>query len=184
MKNIYQKNVQKLDKEETMNRKYNVEEYLKVWEETEKGLEVVVNDNFELKEDNGKFYIIKKQSQYPKTYGECHKLMVEWKEYDCNPNSELILCESPIHDFCKIIVARNIYWKIAGEQMGLGKPWKPDYTNPDINLYVIINIHNRLEKVKYGYGFQYCILTFPTAEMRDTFFENFKDLIETCKELL
>ena len=54
-------------KEETMDRKYNVEEYLKVWEETEKGLEVVVNDNFELKEEKGKFYIIKKQPKYPKT---------------------------------------------------------------------------------------------------------------------
>lgn len=27
-------------------------------------------------------------------------------------------------------------------------------------------------------------LAFPTAEMRDTFYENFKDLIEQCKELL
>jgi hypothetical protein len=28
------------------------------------------------------------------------------------------------------------------------------------------------------------ILAFPTEEMRDTFYENFKDLIEQCKELL
>jgi hypothetical protein len=28
------------------------------------------------------------------------------------------------------------------------------------------------------------ILVFPTAEMRDAFYENFKDLIESCKELL
>ena len=28
------------------------------------------------------------------------------------------------------------------------------------------------------------ILTFPTEEMRDTFYENFKELIEQCKELL
>ena len=28
------------------------------------------------------------------------------------------------------------------------------------------------------------ILAFPTAEMRDAFFEDFKELIEQCKELL
>lgn len=81
-------------------------------------------------------------------------------------------------------MCRDAYWKIAGDEMGLGKPWEPDYTNPDIDLYVIINIYNRLEKAKYGYGFQQCILTFPTAEIRDTFFENFKGLIETCKEMI
>ena len=28
------------------------------------------------------------------------------------------------------------------------------------------------------------ILSFPTEEMRDAFYENFKDLIELCKEFL
>ena len=93
-------------------------------------MDIVVNDKFELKEDSGKFYIIKKQLQFPKTYGECHKLMVQWKEYDCNPNSELILCESPIHDFCKIIVARNIYWKIAGD-------WKYDVNKTEEYFYIV-----------------------------------------------
>ena len=31
---------------------------------------------------------------------------------------------------------------------------------------------------------QDCILTFPTEEMRDAFYENFKSEIELCKELL
>lgn len=121
--------------------------------------------------------------QYPKTYEECHKLMVQWKEYDCNPNSELILCESPIHDFCKLIVARNIYWKIAGEQMGLGKPWKPDFTDFKEERYGLYTKHQTIVNV-YGCGDENIILVFPTAEMRDAFYENFKDLIENCKELL
>ena len=29
-----------------------------------------------------------------------------------------------------------------------------------------------------------CFLAFPTKKMRDTFYKNFKDLIEQCKELL
>ena len=56
-----------------------------------------------------KSVVNKKQSQYPTTYEECRELTAQWKEYDCNPNSELILSESPVHDFCKLIVARNIY---------------------------------------------------------------------------
>ena len=109
----------------------NAETYFKIWNKTDNGYEVVVNDNYELKQIDNHFYIKKKQPQYPKTYGECHELMVQWKEYDCNPNSELILCEAPIHDFCKLIVARNVYWKIAGEQMGLGEPWKPNWLDTE-----------------------------------------------------
>lgn len=29
--------------------------------------------------------------------------------------------------FIKLIRCRDAYWKIAGEQMGLEKPWKPDW---------------------------------------------------------
>ena len=68
--------------------------------------------------------------------------------------------------------------------MGLGKPWEPDYKNPDIDLYVIINIYNRVEKAKFGYGFESCVFTFPTEEMRDAFYENFDKDLEFCKELL
>lgn len=124
-----------------------------------------------------------RQTQYPKTYEECHELMVQWKEYDCNPNSELILCDAPIHDFCKLIVARNIYWKIAGEQMGLGKPWEPDWKKQD-KKYIISVFEDTViyfENETYNNN---TILAFPTAEMRDAFYENFKDLIEICKEFI
>jgi hypothetical protein len=98
-------------KEETMTRKYNVEEYLKVWEETEKGLEVVVNDNFELKEYNGKFYIIKKQPSYPTTYEECCKVLnignkgVLYTEYNKNL----------LQAFQMLLICRDAYWMIGGE---------------------------------------------------------------------
>ena len=42
-----------------------------------------------------------------------------------------------------------------------------------------------LEKKAFDYiKNQHCLLVFPTKEMRDTFYKNFKDLIEQCKELL
>ena len=112
--------------------------------------------------------------KYPKTYEECGLIT--------GAKDKIPL--RIIGEFTRLINARNAYWKIAGEEMGLGKSWEPDYKNPDIDLYVIINIYNQVEKAKYGYGFQQCVFTFPTAEMRDAFYDNFKDLIEQCKELL
>ena len=67
--------------------------------------------------------------------------------------------------------------------MGLGKPWKPDWSDKNELKYCIENIYNK--------GIHYDvlvhtqkILAFPTYEMRDAFYENFKELIEQCKELL
>ena len=157
-------------KEEIMDRKYNVEEYLKVWKETEKGLEVVVNDRFELKEDNGKFYIIKKQPKYPKTYEECCDIL------SLGEDSRLYTKgykASIIQNFQKLITCRDAYWMIAGG-------WKFDFDKPGYHLF---NEYGSVQKFE---GTIDCstILSFPTKEMRDAFYENFKELIEECKEFL
>ena len=68
--------------------------------------------------------------------------------------------------------------------MGLGKPWKPDFTNDDEERYGIYTAANKVVKDFCGVGDVNTILTFPTAEMRDAFYENFKKEIEICKELL
>ena len=80
-----------------------------------------------------------------------------------------------------LIKCRDAYWKIAGEEMGLDKPWNPNW-NELTPKYTIVVIENKL--VKQFALTQNFILAFPTEEMRDTFHENFKELIEQCKELL
>ena len=77
----------------------------------------------------------------------------------------------------KLLVCRDAYWKIAGEEMGLGKTWEPRDAN-DRNI-----IRRVGDEMRKGYNIS-CVLEFPTVEMRDAFYENFKDLIEQCKELL
>jgi hypothetical protein len=83
----------------------------------------------------------------------------------------------------QLFICRNAYWKIAGEEMGLGKPWEPVWENERYSIYR----HKNNEIVK-GIDVARCIhrhiLEFPTEEMRDAFYENFKTLIEQCKELL
>ena len=68
--------------------------------------------------------------------------------------------------------------------MGLSKSWYPDWEKSDSGyVYCIVNKCNNIgvtcEWLKNNY-----ILSFPTTEMRDAFYESFKDLIEKCKKLL
>lgn len=88
--------------------------------------------------------------------------------------------------FQEILICRDAYWKIAGEEMGLGKPWKPDYDS-GVNKYGIICMNETIQKSNPSTNWERHlnkVFEFPTEEMRDTFYKNFKELIESCKELL
>ena len=124
---------------------------------------------------NNEIILKPKQLQYPKTYEECSELL------GCDDKIRLYI----IGEFIRLINARNAYWKIAGEQMGLGKPWKPDWTDTQQMKHSIWFDCDGvcLKSNRYSYAMQH-ILTFPIKEMRDTFYENFKESIEQCKNLL
>jgi hypothetical protein len=122
----------------------------------------------------------KKKKEYPKTFRECQRYLGE----DVPPMEEPVSKthrRRQVHLLEVLLICRDAYWKIAGEKMGLGISWKPRW-NDNEKKYVI---HNERGEVKstYYYG-NNKILTFPTPEMRDAFYENFKELIEQCKELL
>ena len=154
-------------------------------------VEIVLGDKFELKIEDGKYYAVRKKSKYPTTYDECCKIL------GCKANHfftdfsyngldiEISNYEDKINDllrnFRKLRYCRDAYWKIAGEEMGLGKPWEPDWNDGD-NKFVIQYLNNEVG-FWLSRGLNY-ILAFPTVELRDAFYENFKDLIEQCKELL
>lgn len=76
----------------------------------------------------------------------------------------------------KLLICRDAYWKIAGN-------WKPKYKEGvDNNYYTIHTFNNKI--TLYGTSHRNAILSFPTEEMRDAFYENFKELINETKELL
>ena len=168
----------RLHKENNMNKNFkslNVETYLKVWDETENGLEVYVAEGYEMIEKNGKFYIVKQKTNYPRDYYECCEVL---NTHVSNVTRPIGWKENLISKFQELIICRDAYWKIAGEEMGLGKPWEPT-----METVYCISRNNNVIKCSYRGG-KSNILEFPTPEMRDIFCENFKDLIETCKELL
>ena len=122
------------------------------------------------------------QPEYPNTYKECFNICFGNKHHivqvvgldGLGDNKELF------ESFIKLKICRDAYWKIAGEEMGLGKPWEP--VLGENFIYAIGICYGTIEKrmVTGGSG----ILLFPTEEMRDAFYENFNGLIEECKELL
>lgn len=130
-------------------------------------------------DDEQQVVFTKIQPEYPKTHLECCDVL--GRTVPINDDVEGYKWEL-IMNLQRLIVSRDAYWKIAGEQMGLDKPWEPDWTNLDQLKYCIwvdVGEFVTMTNVRGQH-----ILAFPTAEMRDAFYENFKDLIIECKELL
>lgn len=170
----------KSNNEETTG-KYNIEKYLKVWEETEQGLEVIVNDKFELKEVDGRFYLTEKRLEYPKTYEECCDFL-GLENYKSLTLINVTDEEDSLYtNFIKLIRCRNAYWKLYGEKMGLGKPWEPDYKDGCIKYTITVAENEIYTDVSYIFNY---VLIFPTEEMREAFYQNFRELIEKCKILI
>lgn len=149
-------------------------------EETMKQIKIDIPKGYEFFgiDDDNKIVLTKKQYKYPKTYKECCDVLgLSTMDNDAQGYKvDLIIC------FQELLIARDAYWKIAGEEMGLDKPWEPDWNNSSQFKDVIICRSNNI--IKYAYAALNTILAFPTEEMRDAFYENFKDLIEECKEFL
>lgn len=152
------------------------------------------------KDENGnvinatKIVLEKKKNEYPKTYEECCKVLnLPVRDLDILDNmldtTEIIYSKNLdrlLNSFRKILICRDAYWKIAGEEMGLGKPWEPDYDS-GVDKFGIICLNGVVQESNPTTNWERHlnkVLDFPTREMRDAFKDNFKKLINECKELL
>ena len=155
-------------------------------------------EGYIFKDENGnvinatKIVLEKKKKEYPKTYEECCKVLnfcgeyffttydegIHFPENDNIVKIHQILKSTSI--LIKLLICRDAYWKIARDEVGLGKPWEPDWEE-NSEKSIITKFRNAV--VKFNTKEQYTF-AFPTEEMRDAFYENFKELIGSCKELL
>ena len=156
---------------------------------------IEIPEDYVIKDENGnvinakKIVLEKKKKEYPKTFEECCKILgllnvdlcfnTDYRSFDASKEQWKRL--GLMNQFYQLLICRDAYWKIAGEEMGLGKPWEPDWNHLS-DKWVLFYTSNRV-------GFQvaqtrHSVFAFPTEEMRDAFYENFKELIEICKELL
>ena len=158
--------------------------------------EIKLPAGYIFKDENGniinttKIVLEKKEKMYPKTYEECCEILgvdpnnflaitncyegeVETTDYERSLSSKLA-------SLWGLRICRDAYWKIAGEEMGLEKPWE----NNDCEIvYGICRDRGAIVKRDDYFGATHTF-EFPIREMRDAFYENFKDLIKICKELL
>ena len=143
-------------------------------------------DGYEFRDENGnvinasKIVLEKKKPKYPNNFYHSVRTL----GLHAHPANESKYKEELIHKFHKLLICRDAYWKMAGEEMGLGKPWEPDWTNEEWPDMAYISYDGKSVDKENGFPCCNMILIFPTEEMRDAFYENFKELIEECKELL
>ena len=150
--------------------------------------EIKLPEGYIFKDENGnvinssKIVLEKKKKEYPKTYEECAEVLSNRAVFR-NFRHNLGHKGKILYTLQKLLVCRDAYWKIAGEEMGLGKPWEPDWGNQYHDSYpTITRCGGKI--IRTTIYTRDCPLAFPTDEMRDAFYENFKVLIERCKELL
>ena len=153
-------------------------------------VEICLGD-YEIEIRDDKIYAVKKKTKYPKNFDSCCDILnidisrtIEhseehpfYRELTSYENDLL----SRLSYFRKLLICRDAYWKIAGEELGLGKPWEPDFSD-DSPKYNIFRYENEIILSDNNWSSR--ILAFPTKEMRNAFYDNFKNLIEQCKVLL
>ena len=89
-------------------------------------------------DDNQQVVFEKISYHYPKTYDECCDVLeLDDDERYINVNITNIetLENKKFEAFISLIRCRNAYWKIAGEQMGSGKPWNPSKNDTVCNIF-------------------------------------------------
>ena len=144
--------------------------------------QIYLPEGYQFIDENGnvinatKIVLEKKQKEYPKTYEECYGIMGV-KLSDCYIQGY----KSPLlEDLQQLLICRDAYWKIAGEEMGLRKPWENSKYEV---VYGICRDEGIIVKQDNYWGDTH-VFEFPIREMRDAFYEAFKKEIESCKELL
>lgn len=152
-------------------------------------VEVNLGKDYEIQIRGDKTFIVKKQLQYPKTYEECCKVLslplyynlryhtYEYGYGEFTTIDKLCSLQDKLNTLGKLLICRDAYWKIAGN-------WEEKRKEKAMHYIICSTLLGEVAKDTMPNCIANYLLDFPTKEMRDIFFENFKDLIEQCKELL
>ena len=157
---------------------------------------LILPEGYQFVDDNGnvinasRIILEKKKPKYPQSYEECCEVLdvcseetLQYGDLTLSNDYEFNLY-TLLENFRKLRICRDAYWKIAGEEMGLGKPWDSKYGCGEWGYWLGYDINENKIYCQDSRILLNRFLLFPTAEMRDAFYENFKELIESCKELL
>ena len=138
-------------------------------------IEITIPENYEIKQENGKAVIVRKKLTLPKTYEDCCEILgIENITFNI---TGLTKEENAVEHLIKLIRCRDAYWKLADN-------WEPEFSsiNNKDDKFSILSFNNELYKM--GTCHRNAIFSFPTEEMRDTFFENFENELCLIKHLI
>lgn len=131
--------------------------------------------------ENGEAILKKVGVELPKTWAAClnkpgsGNRLGEMEDLDCPSSLNVVPkgMRKPMLALCQLLVCRNAWWKWLG--------WEPDWKENDEKYCIIVSKDTTETAISFYVNY---ILAFPTSEVRDRFFETFRDLIEEAKELL
>ena len=109
-------------------------------------------DGYQFVDENGnvinakKIALEKKKTEYPKTYAKCCGVL----GLDDTIANEQGYKAMLIVRFHELLIVRDAYWKVYGEENGLGKPWEPDWRE---ERYIIYRNQDDIigSYLRYGY---------------------------------
>ena len=151
--------------------------------------EMIIPQGWEIDKVDGNKIILKEDKKYlPKTWEEC---IAKIKDLECIDRNSCIdtatfsddVASNHINDIpiglgrpmlalCQLLVCREVY----------RQGWKPNWKDDNEIKYCIERVENCITKETYT--LMATVLSFQSAEIRDEFLENFRDLIEEAKELI
>lgn len=123
---------------------------------------------------------------FPKTYTDCcHILSIDESKrletvswfYDISKivnQDEKLKYESALNHLNRLLICRDAYWKILGD-------WQPNWDDSSVKF--TIRTHKD-ELILSSTVLLNATFVFPTEEVRNMFYENFKDEINYCKYLI
>ena len=137
--------------------------------------EIIIPQGWEIdKVEDNKIILKENKKELPKTWKECYKLLGRGEFIGVD--SDIINIDNtigkPMLALCKLLVCREVY----------RQGWKPNWKDDNEIKYCIERVENCI--TKKAYTLIATVLAFQSAEIRDEFLENFKDLIEEAKELI
>ena len=150
--------------------------------------EIIIPQGWEIdKVEDNKVILKESKKELPKTWEECIAKIrdLEYIDRNCiykatfsaeaasnHMNDIPIGLGKPMLALCQLLVCREVY----------RQGWKPNWKDDKEIKYCIERVENYITKETYELTAR--VLSFQSAEIRDEFLENFRDLIEEAKELI
>ena len=151
--------------------------------------EIIIPQGWEIdKVEDNKVILKESKKELPKTWEECIAKIKDLECIDSNGDIDEVdfnvgIVTNHINDIpiglgkpmlalCQLLVCREVY----------RQGWKPNWKDDKEIKYCIERVENYITKETYELTSK--VLSFQSAEIRDEFLENFRDLIEEAKELI